>query len=279
LDPQDLTLACKDTWLRWLSNAPHVHRHAGWLPTFSWLGQKSSLFLPAPNGDIAACLIACPDGLGTAWIHVFAADTPPGVALAWGKLWPAARLQLSEAGIHTLWVMSTQSWFAEFLKSSGFLPAGQVVALSLHPRQIFVDSPSAHRVRYMQEAEVEALLSLDHEAFQPPWRMDAAAFHETFRRSLLATVLDSPTGEPIGYQMSIPTTQGVHLARLAIRPPFQGHGYGRTLMVHLLNHFHRRRAPVITLNTQSDNTRSFRLYHGLGFQEAGEIYPYFQIGL
>jgi [ribosomal protein S18]-alanine N-acetyltransferase len=256
-----------------------VHRHSGWLPTYYWLGKPSALTLLSAGGEISACLLACPDALGTTWIHVFAADTPPGAIAAWEQLWPATRRELRQIGVTHVWAMSTQTWFTDMLEGSGFRSTGQVVALSLHPNRILVEPQNLPLVRPMRESELDSMLALDHEAFHIPWQMDSDAFRETFRRSVLATVMDTPGGDPIGYQLSIPTTQGVHLARLAVHPKYQGHGYGRSLMIHLINYFHRRRAPVITLNTQSDNARSFRLYHELGFQEAGEIYPFFQSAL
>jgi len=275
----ELTPAHKESWLRWLSRAEHVHRHVGWLPPVYYLGQKSSLYLAANNGSMAASMIACPDELHTAWIHIFAAQSPPGVVPAWECLWLATRRQLQEAGIPSLWAMSTQSWFTGLLESSGFQAHGHVVALSMKPRSILDANGPLERIRFMQETDIENLLALDYTVFEPPWRMDLPSFLETFRRASLATVLVSDQGEPIGYQLSIPTAQGVHLARLAVQSRYQGMGYGRLLTIHLINHFYHRRAPIITLNTQSDNARSFRLYHALGFHETGDIYPCFHFPL
>jgi ribosomal protein S18 acetylase RimI-like enzyme len=279
LDPQPLTSAHKESWLGWLADASHAHRHVGWLPAAYWLGKPSSLLLPDSGGNITACLLACPDLLGTAWIHVFASDSPPGVVIAWEQMWPVARRELQALGIGTLWAMSTQSWFSGLLESSGFMPHGQVVALAMRSRHILEETGPIQRIRTMKEADLDHLLQLDQEAFRPPWQLDRPAFEETFRRAALATVLVSGMGEPIGYQLSIPTAQGIHLARLAVLPRYQGLGYGRTLTVHLINYFQRRKAPLITLNTQSDNARSFRLYHAVGFHESGETYPCYRYPL
>jgi ribosomal protein S18 acetylase RimI-like enzyme len=279
LDALELTPDQKETWLRWLSHAEQAHRHVGWLPPVFWLGKKSSLYLPSREKKISACILASPDSLGTAWIHVFASDSPPGSTAAWEGLWPVACRDLQEMGVPTLWAMSTQSWFTDLLQEHKFQSHGHVVALSMKPHLILEEKGPLEKIRFMQEDDVESLLALDHDVFSPPWRMDVPAFRETFHRAALATVLISDHGEPIGYQLCIPTAQGVHLARLAVQSEHQGKGYGKLLTSHLINHFYYRRAPVITLNTQSDNVRSFHLYHSLGFHETGDTYPCFRYDL
>jgi ribosomal protein S18 acetylase RimI-like enzyme len=69
---------------------------------------------------------------------------------------------------------------------------------------------------------------------------------------------------------------GGHVARLAVDPPYQGHGVGHNLLQDALTHFVRRGAYGVTVNTQDDNQASINLYQRMGFTRSGEEYPVYQ---
>jgi ribosomal protein S18 acetylase RimI-like enzyme len=80
-----------------------------------------------------------------------------------------------------------------------------------------------------------------------------------------------------GYQISTGTPIGGHLARLAVKPEFQGKGVGYALVYDLIRQLLRRGARVITVNTQKDNLASLTLYKRIGFVLTGEKYPIYQL--
>jgi ribosomal-protein-alanine N-acetyltransferase len=263
-----------DAWLAWLSGAEYVYQHVGWHPIAHWVGRPVSLCLRNKDQTLAASLLVCPDRLGTAWLQAFAARTRPGAAAAWAVLWPGMEEALKSSSIDGVWVMTTQPWFAALLRDGGFRPAGNVVALAQS------GPPPAGRpgdndgVEAIRDADLAAVEELDHAAFSIPWRMDSDALRETVARAALAAVYRSGS-RILGYQITVPTAQGVHLARLAVLPASQRQGIGRRLTAHLLGYFHLRGAPRVTVNTQSDNPASLRLYRALGFKLTGEKYPVF----
>jgi ribosomal protein S18 acetylase RimI-like enzyme len=262
-------------WLDWLASSGTVHQHVGWHPVAYWLGRPASLSLSKSDGSIAASLLVSPDENGVAWIHLFAADSPPGEQAAWNALWPAALNILRALPVKGIWVMTTQSWLVALLRQSGFAGAGKVVALSLQPGKTWPAVEAGGRIEPMAEADLPFVEELDCAAFYPPWQMDLAALRVTIGRSDLATVFRTG-GLITGYQMAVPTSQGIHLTRLAVDPRFQGKGIGRALVTHLLNHFHGKGVPWITVNTQSENQASLRLYSAFGFRRMHEVYPVFQ---
>jgi ribosomal protein S18 acetylase RimI-like enzyme len=80
----------------------------------------------------------------------------------------------------------------------------------------------------------------------------------------------------VGYQMSTLNPMGGHLARLAVKPEFQGKGVGYGLVSDMLRQFQRKGALRVTVNTQQDNSASLYLYEKSGFRKTNEIYPVYQ---
>jgi ribosomal protein S18 acetylase RimI-like enzyme len=222
-------------------------------------------------------LLACPDRLNVAWLHVFAAADPPGPCSAWNSLWPEARVILTRLGVPAVWAMTVQDWMLDLLMESGFAPSGRVVTYTIFPPHVRPDSGRAS-VRPLTPSDLPDVERLDHDAFSPPWQMDSEALHATLARSALAVVY-SAEDRIAGYLMAAASPRGVHLTRLAVHPLHQRRGIGRALLLHLLDCFHRRGAPRITVNTQIENRPSQHLYHSLGFRETDESYPVFRIDL
>jgi ribosomal protein S18 acetylase RimI-like enzyme len=262
----------RTSWLRWLSGIEILYQHVGWHPVSYWAGRPVSLCLEKTNGALAASLLVCPDQLGVAWLQLFAAEVNPGARSAWERLWPSAMEALRPLGVDRVWVMTTQSWFAALLLASGFRISGHVVALMYCVGARPEGDASAEHILPVREADLAEIESLDQAAFPVPWQLDTPAVRETRLRSALAT-LYRVDGRVLGYQMAVPTAQGVHLARLAVHPDHRRRGIGRALVTHLLGYFSQQGAPRVTVNTQDDNAASLRLYRGLGFQPTGDSYP------
>jgi ribosomal protein S18 acetylase RimI-like enzyme len=227
------------------------------------------------NGTMAASLLASPDHLGVAWLHLFAADASPGIEFAWASLWPAAEEILVGRHADCLWVMATQDWLIDLIRSSGFQEAGRVIGFC---RPLSPPQPIP-RIREdilpMQASDLPAVEELDHAAFEPPWQMDSDALRATLDRAALAGIVRRES-RAAGYFIAIASSHSIHLARLAVDPRVQGQGIGRSMVSHLLDTFAREGAPWVTVNTQSDNLRSQKLYRSMGFTEMEEVYPVFR---
>jgi ribosomal protein S18 acetylase RimI-like enzyme len=273
---QPLERADSDAWFGWLSDAESVYQHIGWHPVIHWLGRPVSLCLKKNNGALAASLLVCPDRLGVTWLQLFAAGAQPGAKSAWEILWPVALESLQTLFIDSVWVMTTQPWFTALLQGSGFRHAGNVVALAQPSSPHAIRPEGSDGVESIQEGDFTGVEEVDHAAFGIPWQLDSDALRETVARAALATLYRS-ADRILGYQITIPTAQGVHLARLAVHPAHQRQGIGRRLTAHLLDFFHAHGAPRVTVNTQGDNPSSLRLYRALGFKLTGENYPVFRL--
>ena len=133
-------------------------------------------------------------------------------------------------------------------------------------------TPRRLTIRRLQESDLPALVQLEQQTFPWLWWELASAFAQSDRRPdtwVLVALLDN---ELAGYL--ILAVRGVwgHINRIGVRPQLQGQGLGRELLAVAIEELAGRGARTIGLNTQSDNTRSQRLYEGFGFVRTGETF-------
>lgn len=67
--------------------------------------------------------------------------------------------------------------------------------------------------------------------------------------------------------------------RLAVLPQVQGQRVGAALLHDLITRFARRSIHLMSVNTQSSNSRSRALYTRFGFRPNGYDLPYFRADL
>ncbi len=251
---------------------PRVHRHLDWRAPLDWLGVPHYWVLEE-GGRISASL-ACPqDPPDIAWIRLFVSASNLPEAEAWPPLWTAARTEIFSAGQPTVAAIAMQPWFEHILLSSGFSRQQAILMFEWNdapfaPRLL----PRGIRIRRMIPADLPAVVAVDWAAFAPLWRNSADALQKALAQAILATVAETDEGL-IAYQLSTGNPLGAHLARLAVRPEWQGQGLGAAMIGDLIQHTKRRGKSRITLNTQGDNMNSQSLYEKLGFVRTGEQYP------
>ena len=166
-------------------------------------------------------------------------------------------------------------WFQKLLESSGFVQGQQIVLLEHNGNSFYERSvPAGILIRQMLADDLPAVARLDSEAFAPLWRNSLSSLLRAFSQAGPATVALSD-GRIVGYQISTKNSFGVHLARLAVSPAFQGQRLGYALIQHLLHQIYRMGIFRLTVNTQSDNSASLALYQKIGFAFTGERYPVF----
>jgi ribosomal-protein-alanine N-acetyltransferase len=250
----------------------YVHRHLDWRTPFDWLGVPE--YWVAEQGGLVNAALACPpDPENVAWIRLFAySNLMPGDE-AWHVLWETARKSFSDRNGVTVAAIVLHDWFQKLLQSSGFTERQKIVLLehveaTFHERPV----PAGLTIRPMQTEDLPAVTQLDTTAFDQIWRNSLPALQRAFSQSSPATVAIYD-GEIVGYQISTRNSFGVHLARLAVRPTFQGKGLGYAIVQDLLRRIYRMGVFRLTVNTQSDNGTSLSLYHKIGFTLTGESYP------
>lgn len=253
-----------------------VHRHLDWRPPLDWIGRHPYL-VAEQSGKIVSALACPPDPPEVAWIRLFAVADGIPYTSAWGELWLAARAELSNSDLRiNSAVIPLQNWFQKLLEKSAFACTHHVVVLAWKgeplspPRDI---SPAL--IRQMSQEDLPQVGVIDHEAFTMLWRHSQYSLSMALSQASIATVV-SISGELAGYQISTWTTGGAHLARLAVKPQFQGIGIGYALLQDLLSRLSQRGIQYVTVNTQHNNLVSLALYKKAGFKLTGETYPVYE---
>ncbi|MCK5315209.1 MAG: GNAT family N-acetyltransferase, partial [Anaerolineales bacterium] len=229
------------------------------------------------NGDILAALACPPDPPDVAWIRLFAVSSEISVEKAWEELWPIAQRQLAESTAQiSAAAIPLQHWFRKVLEENNFVHTNNVVVLTWKGGALpEVAKPAAAMIRLMNYDDLTQVEMVDTVAFGNVWQNSQSCLEVAFRQASIATVAEI-SGEVAGYQISTITAMGGHLARLAVKPKFQGLGVGYALVCDMLSQFERRNVGNVTVNTQDDNMISLSLYQKAGFSRSGEKFPVFQ---
>jgi ribosomal-protein-alanine N-acetyltransferase len=252
-----------------------VHRHLDWRPPLDWIGQNPYLVIE-DGGELLASLACPPDPPNVAWIRLFAVSSKISASEAWYELWPAARskLRISNGSVHVA-AIPLQGWFRKLLEESEFSPAHRVVVLTWSGGSPPVGKVMPGVIRPMNFDDIQAVEKVDATAFGAVWQNSHTGLEDAYSQAALASVSEID-GEVVGYQISTATAMGGHLARLAVKPDFQGQGIGYALLRDMLLQFKRRGAVEVSVNTQHDNLISLSLYHKAGFKRSSEEYTVFQ---
>jgi ribosomal-protein-alanine N-acetyltransferase len=130
----------------------------------------------------------------------------------------------------------------------------------------------------MKPADLGAVTVVDTASFGPIWRNSQELLGLAYKQALVATVAEIED-RIVGYQISTPSPIGLHLARLAVHPDFQGQGIGYALVRNLIAYCKPPRNCQISVNTQHNNTTSLALYNKAGFSRTGEKFPVYRYDL
>lgn len=258
---------------------PHVHSHLDWKPAEDWLGSQP--YLVAERGKRVIGALACPpDPPDAAWLRLFASASDAVPAAVWDLLWPVARAGLADRGVKVAAALGLEAWFGPLCLRAGFVETHSVVVLSRHraPLEPAFGSQPEVRVRQARPSDYDAIAAIDLAAFNPPWQMSAWLMSQAIPLADLITVAEIDN-QMVGYQLTTPSHQGAHLARLAVLPAWQGLGIGKALVRHLIEYYNRRGIRELTVNTQDTNLSSLNVYRGLGFVNTGARYPVYQASL
>lgn len=120
--------------------------------------------------------------------------------------------------------------------------------------------------RPMDRADLDHVLENEVRSYQFPWTRGnfidcLAARHECWVLMLHTRV--------IGHGILSVGAGEAHLLNVCIRRDEQGHGYGRSLVLHMLGRARTRSAEMVFLEVRPSNLVAIDLYHSLGFNEVG----------
>lgn len=247
------------------------HRHLDWRSPLEWLGDR--FFWTVEDGSQLTAALACPEETkGIAWVRLFVHSAAWSAENAWTVLWEAAKADIARAGRARVAAIAQHSWFQKLLEAGGFENRQSIVMLEWTYQPWAAREADGVRIRRMTEADLPDVTAVDGAAFDPLWHNSQETLRRALSQSLFATVIED-AGGIIGYQLTTGAGPRAHLARLAVHPAAQGRGVGKSLLGDLFDRLVQNGQLRLSVNTQSDNHVSLRLYQRMGFLRTGEAYP------
>jgi len=182
-------------------------------------------------------------------------------------------LQPSPQG-HLLIVYADADWLRPPLFGAGFALTEEVQYFELSRLQRWQPAilPTTElTLRPGHVADLTTLALIDTAAFPPLWHFDSTMLRELLLTSRLQVALHQDA--LIGYTALTTSGDNAHLARLAIHPDWQGHGWGKALLYDALRYAKAEGVQTVALNTQVHNHTAQQLYRTVGFRPTGRITP------
>lgn len=264
-----------DQLARFLNQPIQLHRHLDWFATLDWLGYQPYL-VEMIDHTIQAVLCAVPENDEAAWVRTFGAQKHLDIQATWNRLLSRAIESLTELGVDRLAALAMHSWFEALLVDSGFQNRQNIIVLDWQDKFPPKDNWNTEvEIRPMHLKDLSEVERIDRLAFPSLWQNSLAGLTKAFKQPGISTVA-TRNDEIVGYQISTTMTIYGHLARLAVHTSFQRQGIAFMLVYDLLQQFTRRGFWRVTVNTQSDNDPSLKLYKKFGFERTREEIPVYE---
>lgn len=252
-----------------------IYRHLDWFGVLDWLGGQAYL-IDQIDDDIQAFICATPENSETAWLRAFGVKKDLDPYLPWQKLLKNSIDILRKKNIKRLAGLGLHPWFETLLAKSNFYNHQNIVVLEWKNK--FPSKATNGKniiIRMMRPEDLPIVVIIDQCAFPSLWQNSLAGLKRAFEMQGISTVAVH-NGDIVGYQISTTMTIYGHLARLAVLPEYQRQGVAFALVYDLLEKFEERGLWRVTVNTQSDNIPSLKLYKKFGFKRTGEEIPTYE---
>ena len=255
-----------------------IYRHLDWFGVLDWLGEQAFL-IEQIEDDIQAFICATPENEETAWLRAFGVKKDLNLTPSWGKLLEVAIDILREKKVKRLAGLGLHPWFESLLSNANFINLQNVVVLEWKNKFPTIPSNDGKiKIRMMTSEDLPTVEHIDQCAFPSLWQNSLAGLTKAFELQGISTVAFY-NDTIVGYQISTTMTIYGHLARLAVLPEYQRQGVAYALVYDLLEKFKERGLWRVTVNTQSNNTPSLKLYKKFGFDITGEEIPTYHYDL
>ena len=126
--------------------------------------------------------------------------------------------------------------------------------------------------RPMRDADLDAVLSIEREAYEFPWSRQI--FRDCLRAGYSCRVLDS-AGRLSAYGMLQIGARRSRLLNLCVRRAVHRRGLGRHLLALLIEVARSHRSGTVVLEVRPSNAAALRLYATMGFTEVGVSRGYY----
>lgn len=118
--------------------------------------------------------------------------------------------------------------------------------------------------RPMHMTDLDEIMRIEPEIYPYPWSY--GNFKDSLNAGHSGWVMED-CGAIVAYAMQMLVLDEAHLLNLSVAKAFQGKGYGRNMLAHMIDVARRHRASNMFLEVRVSNTSAIDLYESIGFNE------------
>lgn len=122
-------------------------------------------------------------------------------------------------------------------------------------------------ITFMTEQDIASVYQIECEVFSKPW--SKASFLESIENKKNIYLVAKEDEEIIGYCGLWGIIDEGHITNVAVKKSCQGKGIGKEMLKKLLEFGRGKGLVAFTLEVRVSNMSAIRLYHSLGFLDAG----------
>jgi ribosomal-protein-alanine N-acetyltransferase len=126
------------------------------------------------------------------------------------------------------------------------------------------DTLSTLTFRPMQMADVDTIMAIEPTIFPYPW--SRGNFTDSLNSGYSCWVVQHD-GKIVGYAVLMMVLDEAHILNLSIAKPYQGRGFGRDLLMYMIDIARQRSALNMFLEVRPSNQSAIGLYESIGFNE------------
>lgn len=251
-------------WVRaFLFTAIRDHAHLDWIDPLAYLDSGDGYILH-DGDDIAAVAVLPNDPTGAIWCRAFYHARNVPLEAVWGEFWTKF-LEGPQTEGTVIGIMELNKALHSTMFELGFTAATEVVYLQKPLTKVDLSDEQDMAISKLTPDMARLVEEIDKVCFPPLWRFPYASIEKGLSVPGVCTKI-SDGKNIVGYQISNFGYSNLHLARLAVLPQARGNGYARRLVQDLFQTAIRNFIFNVSVNTQSDNDSSLRLYKSLGFE-------------
>ena len=127
-------------------------------------------------------------------------------------------------------------------------------------------------LRPMRKSDVKAIAAIEESAYEFPWEPN------TFKDCLSVGYccwVGEKLGQVVAYGIVTVGAGESHILNVCISPDMQGRGFGRRMMLKLMEVAKSHKAEMMILEVRPSNTKAIELYRDIGFNEIGTRKGYY----
>lgn len=125
---------------------------------------------------------------------------------------------------------------------------------------------SLNGIRPMLEADLDDVIAIEEAVYPFPWTR--GIFNDCLLVGYSCWVYQHED-KVIGYVVMSIAAGEAHILTLAVHPDFQGKGFARQILEHVMQVSEERNAKTIYLEVRPSNQRAITIYQQAGFNEIG----------